>query len=116
MKFDLIIDTIPFNHDINNLYINLPKLITGTLWIIGFFFTMAANFDQINRKRRSIRSSDCSSLLDSQELINFCVKNNIYPNIKVIPIQKINDTHQELVTSKIRYCYVVNMSTLHDSN
>ena len=112
MKFDLIISTIPFNHDINIPYIDLLKPNTGTLWIIGSFFTMATDFDKINRKGRIIRGSSTASIADTQEVINLCVKKGIYPDIQRISIQKINDTHEYLVTSRARYRYVIDMSSL----
>ncbi|XWV26645.1 alcohol dehydrogenase [Tupanvirus soda lake] len=109
--FDLIIDTIPFNHDLMP-YIDLiaPQ---GTLWIIGSFFSMATDFNLVNRSGRIIRGSSIAGIADTQEIINLCVENNIYPEIIPIKIQDLNNTHHNIINSKVRYRYVVDMSTIY---
>lgn len=109
--FDLIIDTIPFNHDITP-YLLLVKP-NHTLWIVGSFFTMAVDFDNVNRKGRIIRGSSTAGINDTQECINFCVQNNIYPDIELIDIKDINETHRKLLLSEVRYRYVIDMSTIY---
>jgi alcohol dehydrogenase (NADP+) len=109
--FDLIIDTIPFNHDLMP-YIELIKT-NGTLWIVGSFFTMATDFDLVNRKGKIIRGSSTAGIYDTQEAINFCAENKIYPDIQLINIKDINKTHNDLVMSKVRYRYVIDVSTIY---
>lgn len=113
MTFDLIIDTIPFNHDLMP-YLNLIKP-HGTLWIVGSFFTMATDFDITNRKGRIIRGSSTAGISDTQELVDLCINNDIYPEIQVIKIKDINATHEKLVTSQVRYRYVIDMSTIYST-
>lgn len=110
-KLDLIIDTIPFNHDFMP-YINLLKPNGGTLWVVGSFFTMATDFDLVNRQGKIIRGSSTAGIADTQEIIDICSKFNIYPEIQLINIKDINETHNAIVTSKVRYRYVIDMSTL----
>lgn len=109
--FDLIIDTIPFNHDMMP-YINLVKP-NSTLWIVGSFFTMATDFDLVNRKGRIIRGSSTAGIADTQELLDLCAANNIYPNIEVINIQDINKTHEQLLLSRCRFRYVIDIDTIN---
>lgn len=110
-SFDLIIDTIPFNHDLMPyLELLVPH---GTLWIVGSFFTMAADFNIINRQGKIVRGSSTAGIADTQETINFCAQNNIYPEIVPIKIQDLNKTHENIVTSKVRYRYVVDISTIY---
>lgn len=112
MTFDLIVDTIPFNHDLMP-YINLIKP-QSTLWIVGSFFTMAVDFDITARKGRIIRGSSTAGISDTQEFINLCVANNIYPDIELISMHDINATHENIVTGKVRYRYVIDMVTIYD--
>lgn len=109
--FDLIIDTIPFNHDLMP-YINLIKP-NSTLWIVGSFFTMATDFDLVNRKGRIIRGSSTAGIPDTQKLVDLCVANNIYPDIEIINMQDINATHEKLLLSQVKYRYVIDMSTIY---
>ena len=108
--FDLIIDTIPFNHDLMP-YLMLVKP-HSTLWIVGSFFTMATDFDLINRGRRIIRGSSTAGIADTQEFVDMCTKNDIYPDIQLIDIKDINKTHSALINSLVKYRYVIDMSTL----
>ena len=109
---DLIIDTIPFNHDITP-YLNLLKINGGILWIVGSFFTIATDFDIVNRKGKIIRGSSTAGTIDTQEFLNFCIKENLYPEVEIINIRDINKTHHYLVTSKVRYRYVIDMTSIY---
>lgn len=115
--FDLIICTIPFRHDVN-MYILLLKpngimWIVGIIWIVGAMIQMTIDFDIINRKGRVIRGSSTAGIPDTQECINYCVKNNIYPDIELISVSDINATHDKIVNKEVRYRYVIDMSTIY---
>lgn len=109
---DLIIDTIPFDHDMSP-YLNLLKNNGGVLWIVGSFFTMATDFNIVNRKGKIIRGSSTAGVPDTQEFIDFCAKYQIYPQIVLIDIKDINGTHKSIVTNEIRYRYVIAMETIY---
>ena len=102
--FDLIICTAPFNHDMTP-YIELMKP-NGVVWIVGSMFPMTVDFDLINRKGRIVRGSSTGNIADTQELIDYCVTNNIYPDIELIDIKNINETHRPIIMSEVRYRYV----------
>lgn len=110
-KFDLIIDTIPFNHDLNP-YLNLIKP-NGTLWIVGSFFSMVADFNIINRKGKIIRGSSTAGIQYTQETIDFCANNKIYPEIETINIENVEKTHRSLLLSEVKYRYVIDMESLN---
>lgn len=108
--FDLIIDTIPFDHDLSP-YVMLLKP-RHVLWIIGSLFGMTVDFDMVIRKGLSIHTSVLADLRDVQEVINYCVDKNIYPEIEMIDMKDINGTHEKILTSKVRYRFVIDMSTI----
>ena len=111
-SFDLVIDTIPFNHDLFP-YLNLIKP-NKTLWIVGSFFTMAVDFELVNRKGRIIRGSSTGNISDTQECVDYCIQNNIYPNIIKIQANadEINATHRKLLLSEVKYRYVIDLKTI----
>lgn len=109
-KLDLIIDTIPFNHDLT-MYINLVRP-AGVFWNIGSLMVMATDFELLGRMNIAIKGSILGSLQDSQDLINFCVERGIYPEVKLIGASEINDTHRKIVESEVRYRYVIDISTI----
>ena len=109
--FDMIICTIPFRHDIN-MYNELLKP-HGIMWIVGAMIPMTVDFDIVNRKGRIVRGSSTAGIPDTQECINYCVQNNIYPDIELISIADINATHERIVNKEVRYRYVVDMGTIY---
>jgi uncharacterized zinc-type alcohol dehydrogenase-like protein len=109
--FDLVIDTIPFAHD-SSPYLDLIKTM-GTYWNIGCFYTQAIDMDKVNRKAKIIRGSIMAGIPDTAELIEFCINNNIYPETQIIDIKDINKTHEMLKTSKVRYRYVIDMTSIY---
>lgn len=110
--FDLIIDTVPFNHDLMP-YVMLTKP-NSTLWIVGSMFTMAADFNLINRGGRIVRGSSTAGIAGTQECVDFCITNNIYPDIELINIKNINETHRKLLLSEVKYRYVIDMKTIYE--
>ena len=112
LSFDLIICTIPFRHDIN-MYIELLKP-HGVMWVVGAMIPMTVDFDIVNRKGRVVRGSSTAGITDTQECINYCVENDIYPNIQLISIGELNATHEKIVNKEVRYRYVVDMSTIYE--
>jgi uncharacterized zinc-type alcohol dehydrogenase-like protein len=108
--FDLIIDTIPFAHNIMP-YIQLLKP-ESTLWVVGSFQDQTLPHNELNRMGRIIRGSSTGNIADTQEFIDFCIEKNIYPNIEKINIQDINETHKKLVLSQVKYRFVIDMSSL----
>lgn len=111
LSFDMIICTIPFRHEIN-MYIDLLKP-QGIMWIVGAMLGMTVDFDIVNRKGRLVKGSSTAGIPDTQECINFCVQNNIYPDIQLISIKNLNATHEKIVNKEVKYRYVVDMSTIY---
>lgn len=109
--FDLIIDTVPFNHDLMPFVALLKP--NSTLWIVGSFFPMAGDFNLINRRGVIIRGSSTAGIASTQECVNFCINNNIYPDIQKIDIKELNGTHKKLLLSEVKYRYVIDMSTIY---
>ena len=70
-----------------------------------------SGFDLID-KRKGIVGSAIGSISETQEMINYCHKNYIYPEVEVIPIEKINLAFENTVAGKVRYRYVIDMSSL----
>jgi uncharacterized zinc-type alcohol dehydrogenase-like protein len=110
--FDLIINTIPFNHDLLP-YLKLLKNDGGTLWIVGSFFTMATDFDILNRHGKIIRGSSTAGTERTRELLKFCDEKKIYPEIEIIDIKQINQTHPLIISSEVKYRFVIKMDTIN---
>ena len=70
-----------------------------------------SGFDLID-KRKGIVGSSIGSIKETQEMINYCHTNDIYPEVEIIPIEKINLAFDNTVSGKVRYRYVIDMSSL----
>jgi uncharacterized zinc-type alcohol dehydrogenase-like protein len=110
-KFDLIISTISADVDWNQ-YLNLLK-VDGSMVQVGAPEKPAsiAPFALIGG-RRSLAGSAIGGIAETQEMLNFCGKNNITSDIELIPIQKINEAYERVIRSDVRYRFVIDMASL----
>jgi alcohol dehydrogenase (NADP+) len=112
-KFDLIIDTVPYVHDINPY---MPSLsLDGTLVLVGFPGNLdepALNTVPLIMKRKSIAGSVIGGIAETQELVDFCGKHGITSDIEVIKIQDINDAYKRMLKSDVKYRFVIDMASL----
>jgi uncharacterized zinc-type alcohol dehydrogenase-like protein len=112
-KFALIIDTVPYVHDVNQY---LPSLsFDGTLVLVGFPGTLdnpPLNTVPLVMKRRSVAGSDIGGIAETQELLDFCGEHGITSDIEVIKIQDINEAYKRMLKSDVKYRFVIDMASL----
>jgi uncharacterized zinc-type alcohol dehydrogenase-like protein len=110
-SFDLILDTVSAEHDVNT-YLNLLKL-DGSLVLLGFLVkplpTAALNLIGV---RRSLSGSNIAGIAETQEMLNFCGEHGITADIEMIPIQKINEAYERLLRSDVKYRFVIDIASL----
>ncbi len=58
---------------------------------------------------RTISGSLTGGTKVTQEMIDFCAAQNIYPNIEVIPIQYANEALERLIKSDVKYRFVIDI-------
>lgn len=111
-KFDLIIDTVPYDHDINP-YISTLN-VSGTLVLVGFLGKMEEAFLTVPMVlgRRSVAGSLIGGIKETQEMLDFCGEHNILPEIEMINIQDINEAYERMLKSDVRYRFVIDMQSL----
>ncbi|AYO58392.1 hydroxyacid dehydrogenase [Chryseobacterium sp. 6424] len=111
-KFDLIIDTVPYDHDINP-YISTLN-ISGTLVLVGYIGKMgdALFTPPMIGGRRSVAGSVIGGIKETQEMLDFCGKHNILPEVEMIKMQDINTAYERMLKSDVRYRFVIDMQSL----
>jgi len=111
-KFDLIIDTVPYDHDINP-YISTLK-ISGTLVLVGYIGKMdeALFTPPVVLGRRSVAGSLIGGIKETQEMLDFCGEHNILPEIEMIKMQDINEAYERMLKSDVHYRFVIDMASL----
>ena len=111
-KFDLIIDTVPYEHDLNPYISTLS--INGTLVLVGFIGELDSMLQTptMIMGRRSIAGSVIGGIKETQEMLDFCGKHNIVSEIEMIDMQNINDAYERMLKSDVRYRIVIDMKSL----
>ena len=109
--FDLIIDTVPVKHDLNPY---LPLLdVDGTLVIVGQIGPMAeTNTVPLLLGRRRIAGSPIGGIRQTQEMLDFCAKKNVLPDVEMIRMDQINEAYERMERSDVRYRFVIDMASL----
>ncbi|MBP0591549.1 NAD(P)-dependent alcohol dehydrogenase [Paraburkholderia sp. LEh10] len=111
-SFDLIVNTVAAQHDLNP-FINLLKR-DGTLTLVG-----APEHDHpspqvfnLIMKRRRLAGSLIGGIAETQEMLDFCGKHGITSDIEMIPMQKINEAYERMLKSDVKYRFVIDLDSL----
>ncbi|HET6716796.1 MAG TPA: NAD(P)-dependent alcohol dehydrogenase [Nitrososphaeraceae archaeon] len=111
-KFDLIIDTVPYAHDINPY---MPSLaINGTLVIVGFLGNLEPTLNTVPliMGRKSVAGSVIGGIAETQELLDFCGEHRITADVEVIKVQDVNEAYKRMLKSDVKYRFVIDMASL----
>lgn len=114
-KFDLIIDTVPYIHDVNPY---IPTLsLSGTLVLVGYLGGLepALNSMPLILGRKAVAGSVIGGIAETQEMLDFCGKHAITADVEMIKIQEINAAYERMLKSDVKYRFVIDMESLKAS-
>ena len=60
----------------------------------------------------SLAGSLIGGIKETQEMLDFCGKNNITSDIEMIPIDKINEAYERMIKGDVRYRFVIDIASL----
>ena len=110
-KFDLILNTVSAEHNIND-YLGLLTT-DGTLVVIGLpGVPFAVQANSLLSGRRSMAGSMIGSISETQEMLDFCGAKNIVSEIELIGADYVNTAYQRTVKSDVRFRFVIDIATL----
>lgn len=111
-SFDLIINTIPRTHDLNP-YISLLNL-DGKMVMVGAVEKIDVPVDLAPMifRRRSVAGSVIGGIKETQEMLDFCGKHNIVPDVEIIKPEEINEAFERMLKSDVKYRFVIDMAYL----
>ncbi len=112
--FDLIIDTVPYVHDLNPY---MPTLANGgTLVMVGYLGPLepALNSAPLVLNRRAVAGSLIGGIAETQEMLDFCAQHGITSDIETIRIQDINEAYERMLKSDVKYRFVIDMASLKE--
>ena len=111
-KMDYMISTVPYAYDMSN-YISCVKPygyftqvgqpINGELTINNFNMI----FNRVN-----FNGSLIGGIPETQEVMDYCAENKIYPQIQIIKAEEINEAWKKVVNKEARYRYVIDAATI----
>ena len=109
--FDFILDTASAPHALEP-YLSLLKQ-DGTLTLVGLpEKPPTVDMFALITKRVSIAGSMIGGMPETQEMLDYCGRNNITAEVEVIPIQQINEGFERMLKQDVKYRFVIDMSTL----
>jgi uncharacterized zinc-type alcohol dehydrogenase-like protein len=111
-KFDLIIDTVPYVHDVNPYVATLT--VNGTIVLVGYLGELDPKLNTVPMilGRKSVAGSVIGGIAETQEMLDFCGQHNIVSEIEIIKMQDINEAYERMLKSDVRYRFVIDMKSL----
>jgi uncharacterized zinc-type alcohol dehydrogenase-like protein len=110
-NFDLILDTVSAEHDVNN-YLALLRT-NGTLVVIGLpGVPFSVNANSLLSGRRSMAGSMIGGIAELQEMLNFCGEKKIVSEIELISADYVNKAYERTIESDVRFRFVIDIATL----
>nr|ATY69428.1 Cinnamyl Alcohol Dehydrogenase 6 [Asarum sieboldii] len=106
-SLDFIIDTASGDHPFDP-YMALLKT-TGILVLVGFPSEVKFNPGSLILGLRTLSGSVTGGTKDTQEMLEFCAANKIYPEIELINIEYINEALERLINREVKYRFVIDI-------
>ncbi|CAL9075844.1 unnamed protein product [Musa acuminata var. zebrina] len=107
-SLDYIIDTASGDHPFDP-YMSLLK-VGGVLVLVGFPSEVRLLPISLNMGAKSISGSMTGGTKETQEMLNFCATNQVYPEVEVINIQYINEALERLIKRDVKYRFVIDIA------
>lgn len=108
---DVIIDTVPVAHDLSP-YIKALD-IDGSLILVGAIDDIPSfHAGLLLGGRKRVAASVIGGIAETQEVVDFCAKNEIYPECEMIEMQDINDAFKRLQDGDVKYRFVIDMKSI----
>jgi uncharacterized zinc-type alcohol dehydrogenase-like protein len=111
-KLDYMISTIPYDYNVSDYascvkpygsFTQVGQPIGGKLTINNGNFI----FSRVN-----YNGSLIGGIPETQEVMDFCALNKIYPQIQIIDAKEINNVWDKVVNKEARYRYVIDAATI----
>lgn len=112
-SFDLIVDTVSAQHDVD-AYLNLLRR-DGQMTLVGAPpepLSVAAF--SLLLGRRSLSGSTIGGIAETQEMLDFCGAHGLGAEVEVIAIQAVNEAYTRLAAAQVDYRFAIDLASLRD--
>ena len=111
-RFDLLLDTIPVQHDLNP-YLDTLRF-DGVHILVGLIEPVdpPVHAGKLVMSRRVLAGSLIGGIAETQEVLDFCAEHNITCDIEMLDIRQINEAYARMIAGDVKYRFVIDMATL----
>src|SRR5262245_6391788 len=108
-RFDFILNTIPVSHEIDGYLQLLGR--SGRMVIVGALMQMPGfKGSNLIWWNRAVGGSAIGGIPETQEMLDFCAAEGIYPDVEFIEMSQVNEAYERLLRNDVRYRFVIDMS------
>jgi uncharacterized zinc-type alcohol dehydrogenase-like protein len=113
--FDMILDCVSAAHDVN-AYLNLVRR-GGNMTLVGApEKPLSVNAFSLIVGNKTLSGSMIGGFAETQEMLDFCGEHGITSDVEVIAIQQINEAHERMLRSDVKYRLSIDMASLRERN
>jgi uncharacterized zinc-type alcohol dehydrogenase-like protein len=107
-SFNLIIDTVSADHDVNP-YLNMVGL-NGTLVVVGLPPSPnVIHNGSLIMGNKAIAGSLIGGIAETQEMLDFCAEHGVVADVEVISPDRIEEAYDRTIKADVRYRFVIDM-------
>ena len=111
--FDMILDCVSAEHDVN-AYLNLLRR-GGNMTLVGApEKPTPVNAFAVIFGNKSLSGSMIGGFGATQEMLDFCGEHGITSDVEVIAIQQINEAYERMLKGDVKYRFSIDMASLKD--
>ena len=108
-RFDFILNTIPVSHEIDGYLSLLGR--SGRMVIVGALMQMPGFVGaSLIWWNRAVGGSAIGGIPETQEMLDLCAAEGIYPDCEFIAMNEVNEAYERLLRNDVRYRFVIDMS------
>ncbi|GAC1579875.1 MAG: NAD(P)-dependent alcohol dehydrogenase [Sphingomicrobium sp.] len=109
-RFDFILNTIPVPHDIQPYLQLLGR--SGRMVLVGAIGEMPQyNSWNLLMMNRAVGGSAIGGMPETQEMLDFCAEQGVYPECETIRMDEVNEAYERLLKNDVRYRFVIDMAS-----
>lgn len=106
-SLDILLDCASQQHDFAP-YVKALAL-DGTLVSLGYLGQMSMPIVDLLVGRKKFTSSGSGGRRYTQDLLDFCGKHGVTPEVEVLPVGEVNTAVDRLAANDVRYRFVLDM-------
>jgi alcohol dehydrogenase (NADP+) len=114
--FDFALDTVPVRHDLTRFVPLLKRDATYCRVGVGKVSEDAADAIAVGQMalvlyRNAVAGSNTGGIRETQDMLDFCARHSVRPEVTKIAMTGIDDAWQKVVAKQARYRYVIDLTT-----